>query len=805
MNSTTEESDGHHMSTASTGNMAHDETDLNPFGRPDSGRPQDSSELVSRRDDFNAHGPSALPQELSQEDGAEGNAIIFSSYNYNGPSDTRLPKTLNHPEAGRDLTREAGRSRQPQQHGLDRLEGHDYPEAGPSLHHHPDSFNGQEGPCLTPEAGAGQNNLDHRSRPKSSPAPVQVRVPQEYREGRNERRPHAKSFTGTAIGPQSLGWQLHHGDLGAAGTRKTLGQRLISGLKSAMAATGRALGPPSAPAPDTATNPIAAPHDAAPSRPASAPGNRLSSVRNSASTRQRPFQDPHLITTIEQSRSSSEYSTRQPVPTSVSRSALTTQQPAQAANSVPQQPSSALREPNPNSSHANSPDPAPTPAPKDPNEPLHWHIKHKVTTYSIICLFTFLANVNASCFTVAVRPLSTYFHQTNPKYATWLTNFNVLAFGLGNLFWVPLMRVVGKRPVYLLAMLVLLGANVWSNQSTSYGSLLASRVMSGLGAAAADATVPSVVFDMFHLYERAYWLAWFHVSLASGIFLGPAINASVIQRYEWWWIPGWMAIGFGVVFLLAVVGLKETTYDRTVERGDLLLIRKYGLMDWVKLDKGLTRNKCGRVFGKAFLDLLYMATYPQVLYAGIVVGVFVGWTIIVQITIGQWLTSPPYRWPIKRAGAFHVAGWIGSMFALWFGGYLLDRLVDHKATPKWLLPLKRRLKRGPPRRLVGLVIPAILAPPGLLIYGLLMAHKASWVGPAFGYLLHSFGFNTVGNVVVTYNVDCYRQMTAEAMVTLFIIRNIIAVIVSFLCNEWLAAVGAGAVSLQKYGVPGKKY
>ncbi|KXS93670.1 hypothetical protein AC578_9360 [Pseudocercospora eumusae] len=423
----------------------------------------------------------------------------------------------------------------------------------------------------------------------------------------------------------------------------------------------------------------------------------------------------------------------------------------------------------------------------DQNNPLRWSNRHKWTTYGTICLFTFMANVNSSCFTVAVRPLVAYFHN-DANHATWLTNFNVLAFGLGNLFWIPLMRVVGKRPVYLAAILILVLANIWSNQATSWGSLLGSRIISGLGAAAADATVPSVVFDLFRLHERAYYLAWFHISLASGIFLGPLINAFVVQYHHWWWIPGWMAIAFGFIFVLALFCIHETSYTQSeFPEPKLPLVRH------LSVKRALTKEPKVQVFKKTLLDLLQMSCYPQVLFAGIVVGVFVGWTIIIQVTLGQWFTAPPYSWPIGKAGTFHVAGWIGAMFALWFGGKLLDLVVKPDSNSRWQSWLHRRLKSGPPRRLIGLVVPGVLAPPGLLIYGILMGRRRFWVGPAFGYLLHSFGFNTVGNVVVTYNVDCYRELTAEAMVTLFIIRNIIAVMCTFLSNEWLAAVGPEAV------------
>jgi predicted MFS family arabinose efflux permease len=54
----------------------------------------------------------------------------------------------------------------------------------------------------------------------------------------------------------------------------------------------------------------------------------------------------------------------------------------------------------------------------------------------------------------------------------------------------PMIRSIGKRPVYLASLLLLMATNIWGYFSHSYGSLLASRILGGLFSAAADATVP---------------------------------------------------------------------------------------------------------------------------------------------------------------------------------------------------------------------------------------------------------------------------------------------------------------------------
>ena len=68
-------------------------------------------------------------------------------------------------------------------------------------------------------------------------------------------------------------------------------------------------------------------------------------------------------------------------------------------------------------------------------------------------------------------------------------------------------------------------------------------------------------------------------------------------------------------------------------------------------------------------------------------------------------------------------------------------------------------RREPEYRLLGLVIPAIIGPMGILIFGICAAKKTSWVGLAFGYGMQGFGLTAVSNVLVTYAVDSYFSVS----------------------------------------------
>ncbi|KAK4616582.1 MFS transporter fsa7 [Fulvia fulva] len=428
----------------------------------------------------------------------------------------------------------------------------------------------------------------------------------------------------------------------------------------------------------------------------------------------------------------------------------------------------------------------------DPNDPHNWSEFQKKLTYLTICLFCFLANVNASAFTVATVALIRTF-RISPTQATALTALNVLTFGLGNLIWVPVMRILGKKPVYLMAIVVLIVTNVWSCVAGSYGSLLAARMCSGLGAAAADATVPSVVNDLWHGRRKAEKLMWFSGALASGIFLGPLINAWVVERHGWRWTPGWLAGAFGVMFVLAFLFIRETTYRLSTGMwSEEEKPRKKGFVGWMSLTIGREREKnAGEVVVQTLRDIVGMTVYVQVLWASCLIGVIVGWTIIIQITAGQVFTRPAaqggaYHWRLGLVGVFHIAGWLGAITAGRVGGRFADALATRAQ-------MRQRLPQRPPQcRMQTLAFWAPVCPIGLIIYGVCVAKTTLWVGPAFGYAIHSFGFAAIANIGITYVVDCFGELASEGLVSLFIIRNIIGVVCSFYCNPWIARDGMPA-------------
>lgn len=99
-----------------------------------------------------------------------------------------------------------------------------------------------------------------------------------------------------------------------------------------------------------------------------------------------------------------------------------------------------------------------------------------------------------------------------------------------------------------------------------------------------------------------------------------------------------------------------------------------------------------------------------------------------------------------------ISGYIGSVLAFFIGGKLIDLIATR-------MTRINEGRREPEYRLPAIIIPAVIGPMGVLIFGLCVAHKTTWVGAAFGYAMQGFGLTAVANVVVTFAVDGYQPVS----------------------------------------------
>ena len=93
--------------------------------------------------------------------------------------------------------------------------------------------------------------------------------------------------------------------------------------------------------------------------------------------------------------------------------------------------------------------------------------------------------------------------------------------------------IFGHRTIFLLGAAVSTAAYILCAMSTTYGWLLAARVLQGVGAALALSCGPALLTSLFPEERRAQVLSLYTLLIGLGGGLGPIVGGFLVERYGW--------------------------------------------------------------------------------------------------------------------------------------------------------------------------------------------------------------------------------------------------------------------------------
>jgi MFS family permease len=70
---------------------------------------------------------------------------------------------------------------------------------------------------------------------------------------------------------------------------------------------------------------------------------------------------------------------------------------------------------------------------------------------------------------------------------------NYAGFGVGCVFFIPFALKYGRRPVYIISTIITLATAIWQAKLSTYGSMLAAQLVSGLSGAVSETLVQITV------------------------------------------------------------------------------------------------------------------------------------------------------------------------------------------------------------------------------------------------------------------------------------------------------------------------
>jgi predicted MFS family arabinose efflux permease len=128
-----------------------------------------------------------------------------------------------------------------------------------------------------------------------------------------------------------------------------------------------------------------------------------------------------------------------------------------------------------------------------------------------------------------------------------------------NLWSRPTAAYISKRYTILFSMLLFIVCNVWGARAQSSKSLLASRIVGGLGGVV-ETLGPEIISELFPEHQLARAMFVYTFSLAAGAGLGPIVAVFVATGTGTWRWFLWIIVIAGVVnFISLVLMMPETT------------------------------------------------------------------------------------------------------------------------------------------------------------------------------------------------------------------------------------------------------
>ncbi|KAL4892879.1 major facilitator superfamily domain-containing protein [Aspergillus ambiguus] len=432
----------------------------------------------------------------------------------------------------------------------------------------------------------------------------------------------------------------------------------------------------------------------------------------------------------------------------------------------------------------------------------------------LVCLAVLLCNFLAAGPTVAIEQTTVDFlGPKGPNFGDHIARVSffysttALMQGVGMLFWMPLIIKFGRRPVYIISFVLYVATGLWCGFAKTYSVELAGRIIMGLAAGAGECLGPMTVTDIFFLHERGAAMALYTAALSIGVAAGIIIDGLITISLHWRYIYYVATALIGGVTILVIFTFPETTFDRNraLER-ERVSGAPAGIITGTKSpvsehhetanpqasDAKQKPSYIGtlRIFSgvhtsesllRIFLRPIVLIILPPVLWTSLVFAVTIGFLVAITSNFAT-AFSTTYNFAPWQSGLCFVAGFIGSLVGIGFGGQVSDWVAD------WFTRRNNGI-RQPEMRLPSVAIGGVCAPLALILYGVGVNNHVHWMAPTVALGLLNFSIVQATNVAMVYVIDSYRPAVGEVTVSILAFKAAFGFLLSFYTNPWIDLEG----------------
>ncbi len=134
-------------------------------------------------------------------------------------------------------------------------------------------------------------------------------------------------------------------------------------------------------------------------------------------------------------------------------------------------------------------------------------------------------------------------------YYVWAITIYLLTSTISVPFWGKASDIYGRKPIYMLGIVVFLVGSALSGLSQNMGMLILFRGIQGIGAGALFPVALAIIGDLFTPKERGKYQGLFGAVFGIAFVVGPLVGGFLTENFGWHWIF-YVNIPIGIVALV---------------------------------------------------------------------------------------------------------------------------------------------------------------------------------------------------------------------------------------------------------------
>ncbi|KAI0401023.1 hypothetical protein F4802DRAFT_445092 [Xylaria palmicola] len=382
---------------------------------------------------------------------------------------------------------------------------------------------------------------------------------------------------------------------------------------------------------------------------------------------------------------------------------------------------------------------------EDPNDPLNWPLWKKNLNFIALLFMVAIAGAMKAAL-ISVHGVLAVEEGIGYTNAVALTAVPLMISALAGMASIVLSKIWGKRPVYLVSMLLMFVGSAWNiDTGGEFAQNVAARIFQGLGWGAFDTLVLGSILDTFFEHERQARILLYNAVSVGATWGAPLIGGVASTGSRGFLTQFEIFTSFFLVSIpLLVLGAPETTYKRTSfddQDSFPMLSRSQSMLPEITLSVDAVRQYLGSVrFGtyKALIvDRSLLLEAPRAAAAPSTILLFLA-TLLPYVTLWGFIGSLS---SLFAPAPFELAA--STIGLLFFAPFLLGT-----AAVVGLALLHHRKRFSGVIHLATLAVGAAFASAGILGFGLYIVGSAQRPGREDGDLV--FARNSVSFPLVSF-------------------------------------------------------